>query len=157
MLKYNPSIYPIRITISSHKTTEKIKESAVFDMGLQAIYERFLSSPNAAVLADNATLQYITTLKSFSQKNAIVVHLDNQTRNVVKKKSEKVISAVEGLTSIAIIVETVLQFVANGGTYLPGVDEFILDKVVTLPIVSISSIGCHWLILTDTFRSLRPG
>lgn len=105
-------------------------------MGLQAIYERFLSTPNAAALADNATLQYVTTLKSFSQKNAIVVHLDTQTRNVVKKKSEKVISAVEGLTSVAIIVDTTLEFLANGGTYLPGVDEFILDRIVNLPIVS---------------------
>lgn len=104
-------------------------------MGLQAIYERFLQSPNAQNLADDATLQYVTTLTSFSKQDRIIKHFDDQDRNVVKKKVQKVISAVEGLTSVAVIVETSLQFISSGGAYLPGQDTFILDRTVTLPVV----------------------
>lgn len=104
-------------------------------MGLQAVYERFLQSPNPSNLANDATLQYVTTLTSFSQQDRIIKHLDDQNRNVVKKKAQKVISAVEGLTSVAVIVETSLQFISSGGAYLPGQDTFIIDRTVTLPVV----------------------
>lgn len=104
-------------------------------MGLQAIYERFLQSPNPQNLSSDATLHYVTTLKSFSQQGRIIKHLADQNNNVVRKKAEKVISAVEGLTSVAIIVETTLEFLSDGGAYLPGLDTFILDRVVTLPVV----------------------
>lgn len=99
------------------------------------MYERFLQSPNPSNLANDATLQYVTTLTSFSQQDRIIKHLDDQNRNVVKKKAQKVISAVEGLTSVAVIVETSLQFIASGGAYLPGQDTFIIDRTVTLPVV----------------------
>lgn len=113
-------------------------------MGLQAIYERFLQSPNSQNLADDATLQYVTTLTSFSQQARIIKHLDDQDRNVVKKKVQKVISAVEGLTSVAVIVETTIQFISGGGAYLPGQDTFIFDRIVTLPVV------CHTPIVHET-------
>lgn len=103
-------------------------------MGLQAVYEGFLASPNPLNLADDATLQYVTTLKSFSQQGGIIKHVQDQNANAVTKKAEKVISAVEGLTSVAVIVETTLLFVSNGGAYLPGLDTFIIDKSATLPI-----------------------
>lgn len=104
-------------------------------MGLQAIYERFLQSPNPLNLANDATLLYVTTLQSFSQQGRIIKHLDEQNRNIVKKKAEKVISAVEGLTSVAIIVETTLEFISAGGAYLPGLDTFIIDRTAMLPVV----------------------
>lgn len=104
-------------------------------MGLQAVYERFLASPSQQNLAENATLQYVTTLTSFTKQSAIIQHLENQQKNVVKKKSEKVISAVEGLTSVAVIVETSLEFLSSGGAYLPGLDSFIIDRTATLPVV----------------------
>ncbi|KAK5948288.1 hypothetical protein OHC33_010722 [Knufia fluminis] len=103
-------------------------------MGLQAVYERFLASPNPLNLAENATYQYVTTLTSFKQQGAIIRHLEDQHKNVVKKKTEKVISAVEGLTSVAIIVETTLEFISSGGAYLPGLDNFIIDRTATLPV-----------------------
>lgn len=104
-------------------------------MGLQALYERFLQSPNPLNLAEDATLQYVTTLTSFQQQSRILSHFNDQNRNVVKKKSEKVISAVEGLTSVAVIVETTLEFISAGGAYLPGLDTFIVDRTATLPVV----------------------
>ena len=113
-------------------------------MGLQAVYERFLASPNALGLAERATYQYVTTLTIFSQQGAIIKHLENQQNGVVKKKSEKVISAVEGLTSVAVIVETNLEFISSGGAYLPGLDTFIIDRTATLPVVSnVDSINDH--------------
>lgn len=105
-------------------------------MGLQAVYEQFLKRPNAAILADDAILQYVTTLKPYTRNTKIVEHLGEQEQNVVKKRTEKVISGVEGLTAVALIVETTLQFISSGGAYLPGLDSFILDKTATLPIVS---------------------
>lgn len=105
-------------------------------MGLLAVYERFLKAPSPHSLADIATLQYVTTLTSFTKPTPIVVHLEDQHKKDVKKKSEKIISAVEGLTSVAVVVDTTLEFVNSGGAYLPGLDTFILDKVAILPVVS---------------------
>lgn len=114
-------------------------------MGLQAVYERFLQSPNPLNLANNVTLQYVTTLQSFSQQGRIIKHFEEQNRNVVKKKAEKVIGAVEGLTSVVVIVETTLEFLSAGGAYLPGLDTFIVDRTATLPVV------CIYDIFKDTF------
>lgn len=107
-------------------------------MGLQAVYEKFLQAPSPQNLTEDATLQYVTTLTSFKQDN-IVKHLGHQNENVVRKKAEKVISSVEGLTSVALIVETTLQFLSSGGAYLPGLDSFIIDRTATLPVVSQNS------------------
>lgn len=104
-------------------------------MGLLTVYERFLQAPNPLNLAENSTLQYVTTLTSFVKQGSIIKHLDEQHRNLVRKKSEKVISAVEGRTSVAVVVETTLEFISGGGAYLPGLDTFILDRTATLPVV----------------------
>lgn len=103
-------------------------------MGLQTIYEGFLQKPTNQSLAENATLQYVTTLKSIDKD--IPHHLEDQNKNIVKKKSEKIISTIEGPTAIAVIVDTTLEFISHGGAYLPGLDSFIIDKVATLPVVS---------------------
>jgi len=128
-------------------------------MGHQAVYERFLASRSPLSLAENATYQYVTTLKSFSQQGAIIRHLETQQNNVVKKKSEKVISAVEGLTSVALILETTLEFISSGGAYLPGLDTFIIDRTATLPVVSVHMplLERPLLISPDALRPLRPG
>lgn len=76
-------------------------------------------------------------------------HLDDQDRNIVKKKAQKVISAVEGLTSVAIIVDTTLEFQTAGGAYLPGLDTFIVDRTATLPVVC-NTWPVSKCILTDT-------
>jgi hypothetical protein len=105
-------------------------------MSLRAQYERFLASPNPLTLSDTATLHYVTTLTSFTQPGPIVKHLENQNKNVVKKKSEKVIGCIEGQSSIALEVETTLEFISSGGSYLPNLDNFIVDHVATFAVVS---------------------
>lgn len=107
-------------------------------MSLKQVYERFLAAPNPLHLADDASLQYVTTLTTFKQQGPIIKHLDNQQKNVVKKQNERIISQVEGSTSLAIIVETTLEFISSGGAYLPGLDTFIIDRQARLPVVSVT-------------------
>ena len=104
-------------------------------MALRTTYEQFLASPNPLSLTDNATFHYIPTLTSFSQAGPIVKHLENQARTVVEKKSEKTISAVEGESAVALEVETTLEFISGGGAYLPKLENFVVDRIVTFPTV----------------------
>ena len=105
-------------------------------MALTAVYERFLASPNPLSLSEKASLHYVPTLTSYTQSGPIIRHLENQNKDVVKIKSQKVISAVEGASSIALEVDTTMEFVSGGGAYLPNLENFIVDKIATLPLVS---------------------
>lgn len=109
-------------------------------MSLQAVYERFLLSPSPTNLAEDVSLNYVTTLTAFTQQTPVVRHLEKQNKDVVRKKNEKVISSVEGSSAVALIIETTLEFVSSGGAYLPNLDNFIIDRTATLPIVRKSSI-----------------
>lgn len=105
-------------------------------MTLKSVYERFIASPNPLSLSESATFHYVTTLRSYSQQGPIIRHLESQGKSI-KKKAQKVISAVEGHSSLALEVETTLEFISDGGSYLPGLDSnFIADSVASLPIVS---------------------
>ena len=105
-------------------------------MSLTAIYKSFLKNPSEAVLAPDAALNYISTLATFHDAAAIVKHITRQ-QYTLKKKKEFILSAFEGNGSVCLEVETTLEFVNGGGTYLPGLDNnFLADHTVTLPIVS---------------------
>jgi hypothetical protein len=104
-------------------------------MTLKDVYQRFLDLPNPLSLAENASLHYITTLTTFSQSGNIIRHLESQKRTVVKTRSAKVISAVEGPNALALEIETCLEFISGGGAYLPGLENFIVDKTATIPTV----------------------
>lgn len=124
-------------------------------MSLAQTYERFLASPNPLNLAEDASLHYIPTLKSFSQQGPIVRHLEDQNKNVVRIKSNKRLNAVEGASSIALETETTLEFVSGGGSYLPGLESFILDAVATLPMVCLCFAANETLLTpSDTCRPL---
>ena len=107
-------------------------------MSLTTIYERFAASPNPLSLANNASLHYVPTLTTFVEQGPIVKHLQSQSRTVVRIKSQKTISAIEGPNAVAIEFETTLEFISGGGAYLPGLENLIADKVATLPTVSAS-------------------
>ena len=103
--------------------------------GLSAAYQSFLTAPNPDLLAKDATLNYITTLSSFSDNAAIVKHLAAQQKTL-RKKVEKVISTIESSNALCLDVETTIEFVSGGGAYLPNLDDnFLADRVVTIPIV----------------------
>lgn len=104
-------------------------------MSLQDVYQAFLADPKPASLAPDASLLYITTTTKFDQADAIISHLQKQ-RNVVKKKSETLIHAIEGAHSLCVDVETTLEFVTGGGAYLPSLDDnFLADRIATFPAV----------------------
>ncbi len=106
-------------------------------MSLKSFYESFLKAPNATSLSSDASLHYVTTLTTFNEAEAIEKHLSRQHKLAVKKKGEKILNVVEGLSSLCLDVEITLEFVTGGGAYLPGLDDnFLTDKVVTLPMVS---------------------
>lgn len=105
-------------------------------MSLKAVYARFLASPNPLDLSENASLNYIPTLRTFTQPGPVIRHLESQNKNEVRKKAERVIAAVEGQASLSLEVETTLEFISSGGVYLPGLENFVTDRIVTFPSVS---------------------
>ncbi len=105
-------------------------------MSLKGVYERFLTLPNPLSLSENASLNYIPTLRTFTQQGPVIRHLENQDKNEVRKKAEKIIAAVEGQSSLSLDVETTLEFISGGGVYLPGLENFVTDRIVTFPSVS---------------------
>ncbi|KAH0832453.1 hypothetical protein AYO21_05138 [Fonsecaea monophora] len=106
-------------------------------MTLKDIYQRFLELPNPISLSENASLHYITTLTTLTQPVNIVRHLETQNKKLVKTKSARIISAVEGPNAVALEVETVLEFISGGGSYLPGLENFVVDKIATIPVTHI--------------------
>ncbi|KAF7594955.1 hypothetical protein BBP40_007763 [Aspergillus hancockii] len=106
-------------------------------MSLQEVYQRFLSEPRSASLADDVALIYITTTTRVDGTDAVVKHLARQD-HVLKRKSQQVIDAVEGLNSLSLDVDTTVEFVSGGGPYLPALDDnFLSDRVATFPTVHI--------------------
>jgi hypothetical protein len=104
-------------------------------MTLKEIYQRFLDLPNPISLAENASFHYITTLTTFNTPGEIVRHLESQNKKVVKTKSTRIISAVESSSALALEIETVVEFISGGGAFLPGLENFVVDKIATIPTV----------------------
>ncbi|KAL1965824.1 hypothetical protein VTN77DRAFT_5145 [Rasamsonia byssochlamydoides] len=106
-------------------------------MSLKAIYERFLADPKPDALSRDVSLNYITTTTTFHGADAVLKHLSSQQK-IVKKKSDKTLSAIEASDALVLDVETTLEFVSGGGAYLPSLDDnFLADRVVTFPMVHI--------------------
>jgi hypothetical protein len=113
-------------------------------MTLEDTYKQFLAAPDASLLAGNASLHYITTLVTVNGPNQILKHLTSQVHDL-KKNEEKFLSVIEGRSSLAAEVHTTIEFVAGGGAYLPGLDDnFLADRIVTLPIVSTIRPVCDF-------------
>lgn len=121
---------------------------------LKAIYQDFLAKPRADALSNHAaSLNYIITLTTITPAAAIVKHVAAH-QQVLKKKEEKVLSAIEGQGALCLDVETTLEFITGGGAYLPGLDDnFLADRVVTFPMVNSPSITIMAeLMLISSFR-----
>ncbi|TGJ82717.1 hypothetical protein E0Z10_g6041 [Xylaria hypoxylon] len=106
-------------------------------MALAAVYQQFLAAPNPSHLSENATLNYITTTTSFRGSSDILQHLST-LRQQIKKKKQNVLSLVHGQNAIAIEIETGLEFVTSGASYLPALDDnFLVDRTVYIPIMHV--------------------
>ncbi|KAI0437804.1 hypothetical protein F4803DRAFT_537107 [Xylaria telfairii] len=116
-------------------------------MALAAVYQQFLAAPKPSHLAENATLNYITTTTTFRGASDIIQHL-NTLRKQINKKKENVLSLVQGEDAIATEIETVLEFLTSGASYLPALDDnFLADRTVYIPIIHIVAFNSDGKIL----------
>ncbi|EGX89930.1 hypothetical protein CCM_08183 [Cordyceps militaris CM01] len=114
---------------------------------MSAAYKQFLASPNASLLAENASLHYITTLSNFTGAAEIIKHLAALRRQVTKKQ-EEILSLVEGQNAIVVEVHTALEFITSGGIYLPKLDDnFLSDRTAYVPITHFVSFDADGKIL----------
>ncbi|KAI9819563.1 MAG: hypothetical protein M1827_007013 [Pycnora praestabilis] len=101
------------------------------------LYERFLANPSASMLSGASSLNYITTLMTINDAPTIIKHLSTQNQQLTKKE-ERVLDSIAGDNGLCLDVETTLEFRTSGGAYLPGLDDnFLVDRVVTFPVVHI--------------------
>ena len=127
-------------------------------MSLSDKYQQFWSSPSAVALSDRASINYIPTLTTITEPSAILKHFVAQAK-LLTRKNEKVLSAVEGDNGVCLDIETTIEFLAGGGTYLPGLDDnFLTDRTVTFPMVGKTEVYVpkFWLItrFPDPHRSI---
>jgi hypothetical protein len=131
--------------LTNDATTNKIPSVLLprqpFTMSLKAKYQDFLGNPTTGALAPNAALTYIPTLTAIHEPTAILKHYAAQAKQI-KKKGDKILSAINGPNGLAVETETTLEFISGGGAYLPGLDDnFLADKTVIFPIVSCLEIN----------------
>ena len=123
---------------------------------LQDAYQRFLATPRSAALAADVSLIYVTSTTQFDQPDAVVNHLSRQA-SIVKKKSENVLSVIEGTRSLCLDIETTLEFLEGGGAWLPSLDDnFLADRVVTFPAVSKQTKRNYSPMRSTNERSADP-
>jgi hypothetical protein len=113
---------------------------------MASVYKQFINAPNSSLLADDATLHYVTTTTTFTGATDIIKHL-NTLQKQVKKKQQDVINTVEDQSSAVLEVDNIFEFVTSGGVYLPGLDDnFVADRTVYFQSVWIP----HFLVLIET-------
>lgn len=106
-------------------------------MSLESLYKNYLAGPSAGALAEDCSLNYITTLTTINTANAILKH-HAAHQKVLKRKEEKFLSCIENSDAVCVDVETTLEFVTGGGAYLPGLDDnFLADRTVSFPMVCL--------------------
>ncbi|KAJ5547195.1 hypothetical protein N7494_004780 [Penicillium frequentans] len=100
-------------------------------------YSKFLANPRSAQVAANISLIYVTSTTKFEGSDSVLTHLSRQS-SIVKKKAENIINAIESSDSLVLDIETTLEFLQNGGAYLPSLSEdHLADRVVTIPTLHI--------------------
>ncbi|KAF5125606.1 hypothetical protein E5D57_010296 [Metarhizium anisopliae] len=114
---------------------------------MASVYKQFLASPSSSLLADKASLHYVTTTTSVFGATEIIKHLGTLQKQVKVKKQE-FLNLVDGQTVIVAEVDTALEFQTSGGAYLPGLDDnFLSDRVAYLSIIHIVALDDEGKIL----------
>lgn len=99
-------------------------------------YKRFLAAPTSSLLAEHASLHYVTTATSLTGATAIIQHFTKLQKQVTTKRQD-VINSVESSNTAVLEVDTLLEFQTSGGVYLPGLDDnFLAGNEVHFPVVS---------------------
>lgn len=116
-------------------------------------YRQYQANPKSehVKLADDVSLIYVPTTTKIESRDAVISHVKNQGY-VVKKRSEQIISSIEGSDALCLELETTLEFMEGGGAYLPSLDDnFLADRVVTFP--TVNSPRSH---IAHKSRLMRP-
>ncbi|KAI1905637.1 hypothetical protein LOZ12_006735 [Ophidiomyces ophidiicola] len=107
-------------------------------MSIRDLYEKFLATPAEEILSPDASLHYIPTTTTFMGASNVIQHLI-QERHAVKNMGEKILNVVEGIDSLCFELELTLEFVTNGGSYLPALDDnFVVNRRVIFPLIHIA-------------------
>ncbi|KAL9616981.1 MAG: hypothetical protein Q9160_008208 [Pyrenula sp. 1 TL-2023] len=84
--------------------------------------------------ASDAVITYVPTATAISGSSAIQKHFDSKE---IRIRAQKVIGRIETTESLVLDVENHIEFLTSGGAYLPGLDNFITDKIVTFASIHI--------------------
>ncbi|GAO15524.1 uncharacterized protein UV8b_02994 [Ustilaginoidea virens] len=104
---------------------------------MASVYRQFLASSSSSLLAEKASLHYVTTATSIYGATEIIKHL-NSLQKQVKIKKQEFLNVVDGHSVVVAEVETALEFQTSGGAYLPGLDDnFLSDRVAYLAIIHV--------------------
>ncbi|KAJ6161794.1 hypothetical protein N7485_010024 [Penicillium canescens] len=112
-------------------------------------YRQYQANPKSehVKLADDVSLIYVPTTTKIESRDAVISHVKKQDY-VVKKRSEQIISSIEGSDALCLDMETTLEFMEGGGAYLPSLDDnFLADRVmhiVTFVNNEIKQIRIYW-------------
>ncbi|RKF72610.1 hypothetical protein GcM3_097010 [Golovinomyces cichoracearum] len=110
-------------------------------MMLHTAYKDFLTSPDISFLAEDISLYHVTTLTTSHGSSAVMKHFES---NDFKITRQKFLDVVEGQFSLAVIVDTTLEFITGGGPYLLSLDDhFFVDRPVTLPITHFVTFNSY--------------
>jgi hypothetical protein len=128
-------------------------------MALKAQYTAFLAAPTTDALAEAASLHYVPSLTTVRTAPRIVSQLTATAQ--LKRVAEKAVAggAIESGDALMLDVETTIEFVSDGGGYLPGLDDnFLADRVVTFLVVCSNSFPYSFFLppFLPIFSSSSP-
>ena len=108
----------------------------------KGVYQNFLASPSTALLNDEASLNYITTLTTINSATAVVKHFEAHQK-ILKKTEEKALNSVESDSAICLEIETTIEFTSGGGvctcqTFGSGLLSTYHKHVLYTPLLSLA-------------------
>ncbi|GAO50687.1 hypothetical protein G7K_4809-t1 [Saitoella complicata NRRL Y-17804] len=118
---------------------------------VEELYDQYKSKPQASLLADDATLQYITSGVTVTGANAIITRRAKYRDEITV--TENVIAKHVASESIVFEVAATITFTNGPGWLVPGIDDnFLFDKTIEIPLVyavrfeekKIKSIKYFW-------------
>ncbi|BFZ62041.1 hypothetical protein YB2330_003120 [Saitoella coloradoensis] len=118
---------------------------------VEELYDKYKSKPQASLLAEDATLQYITSGVTVTGANAIITRRAKDRDEITV--TENVITKHIASDSIVFEVAATITFTNGSGWLVPGIDDnFLFDKTIEIPLVyavrfdeeKIKSIKYFW-------------
>lgn len=106
--------YIYRIPSSLYQNQDHTQSEPTTMSSFKGVYQNFLASPSTALLNDEASLNYITTLTTINSAAAVVKHFEAHQK-ILKKTEEKALNSIENDNAICLEIETTIEFTSGGG------------------------------------------